>query len=280
MTLPVSRLVNVAVSLGTLPAQGRNFGDLLVIGDSNVISGLERIRQFGNLTDVGGDFSITSPEYLAAQLYFGQSPQPTNLSIGRWLRTATAGEVQGAVLTAAQQVLSNFLVITSGGFSVTIDGTVHALTALNFDSVTNLNGVASAVTTGLSGAGTCVWTGSQFEITSATTGAGIQASGTFTFSGQPAPNDTVTINGITVTFVASGPSGNQVLIGINSTATATNLWAFLSASANASLLVNSYSISGLVVTVTYKTVGTAGNSIAISKSATNIAVSGADLAGG
>lgn len=280
MTLPVSRLVQVDVNLSPIPAAGRNFGDLLILGDSNVISGLQRIEDFSSLDEVANAFGTTAPEYLASSLYFGQNPQPANLSIGRWLRVATAAQLLGEILSASQSTLLNFTQVTSGGFTVVIDGTSHALTGLNFSTALNLNGVASDVTTALSGAGVCTWNGSQFIITSATTGAGTAASGTVTFSGNPTASDTVTINGIVITFVASGPTGNQVLIGGTDNITAVNLATFLQNSTNASLLTQSYSVSGLVVTITYKQVGTAGNAIGLAKSSTALAVSGADLAGG
>lgn len=280
MTLPVSRLVNVSVNLSPTPAAGRNFGDLLILGDSNVISGLERIRQYASITDVGQDFSSTAPEYLAALLYFAQSPKPTALSIGRWLRTATAAMVQGAILSLAQQVLSLFTQITSGGFSVTIDGTVHALTGLDFSTALNLNGVATIITTALSGAGTCIWTGSQFEIISATAGAGVQASGAITLDTNPAAADTVTVNGTTVTFVASSPGAFQVLIGASAADTAVNLNTFLAASADTNLKACTYSVASNVVTVKAVAVGTAGNAITLAKVSTHITLSGATLAGG
>src|SRR5271166_1555678 len=283
LQLPVSRLIQVSVTLSPLPAQGRNFGDLLIIGDSNVISGLQRIRDYSSLGGVQSDFGLNAPETMAATVYFEQSPKPKTLSIGRWLRTATAGQLDGAILTAAQSALSLFTAITSGGFTVSVDGIVHNVTALNFSTALNLNGVASAITTALSGFAVAVWNGSQFTLMSDTTGAGTEASGTFTFTGNPANLDTVTINGVVITFVTATPSGNQVLIGGSAASTAVNLNTFLQASVNPSLLTQSYSvnITGTpVLTVTYNTVGTVGNAIAIAKSSANITVSGADLAGG
>lgn len=279
-TLPVSRLVNVSVSLSPQAVVGRNFGNLLILGDSNVISGLQRIQSFSSITAVGQSFGSTAPEFLAAELYFGQSPQPTSLSIGRWLRTATASQLQGAILTAAQSNLGLFTAITSGGFDITIDGSAIVITGLNFSAATNLNGVASDITTALSGAGICVWNGSQFVITSATTGAGIPASATATFSAAPTASDTITINGLVITFVAASPTGNQVLIGSSASTSATNLNTFLQGSSNADLTVLNFSVSGAVVTIASNSVGTAGNSIAISKSSTAITLSSSTLSGG
>ena len=168
--LNVGRLVRVSVNLAPLAAARRGFGTLLVAGDSNVINGSERIRSYVDLESVAADFGTSAPEYLAASLYFGQSPRPQTLMIGRWLRTATAGLIQGGILTSAEQALSNFTSVTSGSFKVSIDGVEKSVTGLNFSAVTNLNGVASAINAVLTG-GTIAWDGSRFTITSSTTGA-------------------------------------------------------------------------------------------------------------
>lgn len=167
--LNVGRLVRVSVNLAPLAAARRGFGTLLIAGDSNVIDGSERLRTYVDLESVATDFGTSAPEYLAAQLYFGQTPRPQQLMIGRWIRTATSGFLKGGILTAAEQALSNFTSITTGAFKVTVDGTVKTVTGLNFSAVTNLNGVASAINAVLTGA-TIAWDGSRFTITSSTTG--------------------------------------------------------------------------------------------------------------
>ena len=279
MALPVSRLVNVTVNLIPLAAAGRSFGVLMIAGDSNVISGAERFRSYLTIEDVALDFGVSAPEYQAAALYFGQTPKPSTLMIGRWLRTATAGFNEGALLTPAQQDISAWTGITSGGFDITIDGTAKNLSGLDFSSVTNLNGIASVINGSLTG-GVASWNGSSFVITSSSTGAGSQATGTVTFSGQPAVNDTVTIKGTAITFVASSPVGNQVVIGATTADTVANFQAFVSASMDTNLSAMTYSTTGLVTTITAKVFGTAGNAYTLAKSSSNIAVSGADLSGG
>lgn len=280
MTLPISRLIQVAVSLSPQAAAGRDFGRLLIMGDSNVISGLERIRDFSSASEVAQVFGANAPETLAAEVYYEQVPKPKNVSVGRWLRTATAGFLEGLTLSASQSAIALFNQITSGGFSVTIDGVVKALTGLDFSLALNLNGVATAITTALAGSGTAIWDGSEFKITSATTGIGLKASGTITFTGNPAPADTVTVNGIVITFVAAGPVGNQVLIAGTAALTAVNLNTFLTNSASPNLLLMTYAVVGLVVTVTAVSVGVASNALTLVKSAANITLSAATLLGG
>lgn len=83
-TLPVSSVIDVQWTLSPIAAATRNFGSLLILGDSPVISTTERIRQYADLTGVTDDFGLETPEYAAASLYFGQTPKPSVLFIGRW----------------------------------------------------------------------------------------------------------------------------------------------------------------------------------------------------
>ena len=170
--LSVGRLVRVAVNLQPLAAARRGFGVLLVMGTSNVVSGLERLRTYTTLDAVATDFGTSSNEYLAAALYFGQSPRPAQMMVGRWIDSATSGFVNGGILNTAEQALANFTAINAGSFVVTIDGAAPTvITGLNFSAALNLNNVATGITTALAGDAICLWDGSRFRITSTTTGA-------------------------------------------------------------------------------------------------------------
>lgn len=170
MALPVSRLISVEVNLSPLAAAQRSFSVLMVLGDSNVINGVERFRAYGSLEEVAIDFGTSASEYKAANLYFAQTPQPSTIMIGRWLRTASAGFNLGGILTPTQQMISNWTSITTGSFKITIDGVLKTLTGLDFSGASNLNGVATIITTALSTSGVCTWNGSSFQVISATTG--------------------------------------------------------------------------------------------------------------
>ncbi|SCB10286.1 DUF3383 domain-containing protein [Cupriavidus alkaliphilus] len=173
--LPVSRLIDVTINMSPLAAQGANLNTALILGASAVIDTSERMRSYGTIDAVAADFGTTAPEYLAALLYFQQTPQPSQLYLGRWAKTATSGSLRGAALTAAQKDIAAWQAVTAGSFKVTIDATVKTLSALNFSTATNLNNVASIITTALTGA-TCVWNGTQFVITSPTTGVASKVS--------------------------------------------------------------------------------------------------------
>lgn len=279
--LSVSRLIQVSVALGATPVLGRSFNCLMIAGDSPVISGLERYRSYTALSQIAADFGLTAPEYLAAALYYGQSPQPVNCMVGRWLSAASAGYNLGGIQSASEQVLSNWTGITTGAFKISVDGAaLQSVTALNFSSITNLNGVASVINAVMTGA-ICTWNGTEFLITSDSTGPGAFAAGTVTFSGNPAANDTLTVNGTAITFVASSPIGNQVVIGLTEAETFSNLLMFLQQSLNSNIDQATYAQgSGTVINITNKVAGTAGNSFSLVKSSSVLAVSGATLAGG
>src|SRR5450631_1065412 len=128
--LSVSRLVSVSVVLAPIAPALRSFGALLIVGDSSVIGPTERLRPYTGIEAIATDFGTSAPEYLAAQLYFGQSPKPEQLFIGRWFQAATSAFVKGGILSTAQQVLSLWTVVTAGAFKITIDGTEHDLSGL------------------------------------------------------------------------------------------------------------------------------------------------------
>lgn len=113
------------------------------------------------------------------------------------------------------------------------------------------------------------------------------AIGSYTFIGQPAANDVITIAGSAITFVASGATGLQVNIGSSLSVTLSNLLALLQTSNDTGIAKCTYSLSGSVLTVTANQMqgtgtnaGTGGNSLTIAKTSTNITVSGATLTGG
>jgi hypothetical protein len=170
--LSISDVVNVQVNLTPLAAATRNFGALLVMGSSSVIDTSERIRQYSTLDEVSADFGTTAPEYLAADLFFSQAPQPSLLYVGVFAQAATSGRLMGGALSSAAQAMTNFTAVTTGAISILIDGVLAAETDIDFSGDTNLNGVASTLTTALAGVGTVTWdaTYQRFTLTSATTG--------------------------------------------------------------------------------------------------------------
>lgn len=101
--LPLSRVTDVTVTLSARAAQGRNFGSMLILGDSTIIPITERLRLYSSADDIGDDFGVDSEEYKAAVIWFSQSPRPTQVYVGRWVRTLTSAE-SGAAETLLQAV--------------------------------------------------------------------------------------------------------------------------------------------------------------------------------
>lgn len=171
-TLPVSRLINVAVNLSPSAAGTQDLSTLLILGSSGVINPTERYRTYSTIEDVAADFGTTLPEYLAAVLWFEQLPQPSNLIIGRWVQSASQGSLIGAPLAISAQQMSLWNAINNGEFTYTKDGGSPTTTSpIDFTGAANLSAVAAAIsgqTTGI----TFTWNSQfqRFEAVSATTG--------------------------------------------------------------------------------------------------------------
>jgi hypothetical protein len=116
-----------------------------------------------------------------------------------------------------------------------------------------------------------------------------RATGTITFTGLPVAAETVTVNGQVYTFRAAVAVANDVLIGVDGSATASNLSAAINAGAGSGTAYGTGTVANAgvtasvvagVVTVSARVPGTGGNAITLAESATNVAVSGATLTGG
>lgn len=93
MPLPLSTVLNVETFISPAGVPGPSFNRALIVGSSSRIPSVggsgPRIREYYNLEGMESDgFMDTDPEYLAAEIYFGQSPTPAYLSIGRQDLTA------------------------------------------------------------------------------------------------------------------------------------------------------------------------------------------------
>lgn len=113
------------------------------------------------------------------------------------------------------------------------------------------------------------------------TTAAVAASGSITFSAQPAANSTITIGGVLWTFVSGAPSGSEIEIAGTLAATLANAAAALEASADPQVAAASYGATATALTVSHGTAGPAGNAFALAAStSSNGTVSGPTLKGG
>jgi len=180
--LSVSRIASVSINLSPVAATARNLSTLLILGSTDVIDTVERFRSYEDIASVADDFSGTDPEYLAAALYFAQNPRPTQLYIGRWAETPTAGALKGGALSGAEQTIATWQAVVAGAFVATVDGVLKSPAGLDFSGAANLNAVAAIIDAAIAGAGV-VWDAehARFVIKSDTTGA----ASTVTYAGAP-----------------------------------------------------------------------------------------------
>lgn len=113
-TLPLSDIVDVKVNVGPVAAVRTNFNLGLIIGKSSIISDTQRIKTYSKLADMTADgWTGLEPEYLAAQIYFSQTPQPSRVAIGRWQLPETAV----AAVTACRNANAEWYACTVCGVS-------------------------------------------------------------------------------------------------------------------------------------------------------------------
>lgn len=165
--------------------------------------------------------------------------------------------------------------ITNGGSGFT-QGTV------SYTITTSSGGgfIGSPIVTGDALVAFIIENGGQGYASGDTITIGTLASGTYTFTTNPANGDNIVLNGVTWTFVTGTPAGNQTKIHTTVNETLTALVQDLNASVVAGLSVASYTVSGLILTVKYKTIGTGGNAYTLAAGTYGGTVSAGTLTGG
>lgn len=290
-TLSVADVVDVQIVLSTTPAQAQNLSDMLVLTDDDVISIAERYRVYTSLAGVAADFGTDSVAYAAAQPYFAQLPQPQEIQIGRWAKEATAAQLFGGTLSSAQQAIALWNAVTTPGFFLRMNGLPYAIAPASFATATNLNGIATLIQTALNAAvagTTCVWDAEErnFIITSGSTGVtstfsfaeAPTAVGKLTFTLNPSPAATITLNGTAWTFVAALTTGNQILIGADLATTLQTAVTTLGASMDVQTAKFEYAANATILYLNAAAPGAGGNALTLAASVAT--PSGGTLAGG
>lgn len=158
--------------------------------------------------------------------------------------------------------------ITAGATSYSVlrstDGVAYALLA----TPTYTDYLDTAVTVGVK-----YW----YKVAGASTIPAL-ATGTLTFSGQPAPTETFTVANVVFTAVASGATGNQFNIGATVALTIDNLVTAVNNSSNLTFIVTAEATSATLVTFTAYEPGVEGNGIQLSTALSNTVAAG--FAGG
>jgi len=169
-TLPLQIIADITVVTSSPQVAAPKFNIGLIIGSSTVIPSYgsnSRVQTFIAATwsqsMLTAGFTLSSPEYIAAQMYFSQSPQPQTLDIGRQDLTA----IQTTVIDVAGTswaVGDTFNIIQAGAtYGV---GKILAETA----------GVPSSISVLVQGTGYSVATGLTTTAISPSTGTGLTVS--------------------------------------------------------------------------------------------------------
>lgn len=83
--LPLTPVIDVNIISAPVALGRLDFNLGLIIGDSTHISTATRVKVYADTAEMVADgFLTTDPEYLAATVYFAQSPKPNNVAIGRF----------------------------------------------------------------------------------------------------------------------------------------------------------------------------------------------------
>ena len=107
-TRSLDSIVDIQVLVNPLAAARSSFNQTLIIGDTNVISVSDRLKLYESAAEVLEDFVLTDPEYIAANIYFSQSPAPDKLWIGR--QDSGSGETLVEALQACREASTEWYI--------------------------------------------------------------------------------------------------------------------------------------------------------------------------
>lgn len=117
-TLPLNEVVDVNVSVGPVSKVRTSFNLGLIVGKSEIIDVTTRVKSYSKLADMTADkWTEDHPEYLAAQIYFSQTPKPTKVVVGRWNSANSETAVQA--VTACREANSEWYACTVCGATKT-----------------------------------------------------------------------------------------------------------------------------------------------------------------
>lgn len=154
--MSLTNYVNLTITRDSVGVARAGFGVPMLLGYNASGWSTERTREYASLAEVGEDFATTTVEYMAAQVFFGQSPRLQKLKIGRGELPPTQ-RYNIAIGTPLNAHVYTFNVIGEGFAQ---DGVV---TAASDGSATN-DEIAALIVTALNGV-----TGNNY--TAATTGS-------------------------------------------------------------------------------------------------------------
>jgi hypothetical protein len=193
---------------------------------------------------------------------------------------AITGPDQTLVLGSLEATLTQLASDLSGSPNPSINVANYVVSGDNTSLLITYNTAGTAGNTYTLAASVATPSGPTLTGGSGTGSSGTAASGTVTYSANPTNGQTLILDGVTWTFVTSGATGNETNLGGSLAATLTQLQLDLTASGNANIQLANYAVTATVLTITYKTVGAAGNTYSLGAGSSGGTVSGPTLTGG
>jgi hypothetical protein len=205
MSLNLDQIVDVIVKVTSTGATTSTFNQGLIIGTSSIIPTLERAREYTEASSMLTDgFTVDSPEYKAALMYFNADSQPNVLWVGRQDLSALVTLAINAGGTGYN--VNDVLTITQSGAS----GGTATVTAID-------NGSISGVAVDVAGTGYAVGdvltivqsgaTGGTLTVTSVNVATGVTG-----VSITTAGADYNTATGLATTVSPTGATGCTITI--------------------------------------------------------------------
>jgi hypothetical protein len=156
--LPLQDIVDVVVTVSPQLPATPTFNQGLIVGNSGVIptsGNNSRIRKYSTLAGMLSDgFTTSSPEYIAASLYFSQNPAPQYLWVGAQNPSGLNTVVPHSGNTGSSYKVGDVITVVQSGGSL---GTLSVATIGGGGSVTGLTlltaGQGYSVATGLTTTG-------------------------------------------------------------------------------------------------------------------------------
>jgi hypothetical protein len=173
-------VVDITITVGSVAAARATFNQGLILGSSTVIPSVAgtnpRVRKYTSLSAMLTDgFTTSSPEYIAAEVYFAQNPAPNAVYIGR--QDLTTGHLLAVAVNAGGEdyVVGDVLALaggTGGAFTV---GTVDSNGAVISGTITNQGTGGYSVATGVATSGSATGSGCTLNVTAVTPESCVQA---------------------------------------------------------------------------------------------------------
>lgn len=180
MPININRYVDITSGVGA----GTNVGNRQLIGrffDDNALIPTGGFVTFDGADEVLAYFGAGTEEYTRAQFWFGWvSKQVTDakaMTFARWNSAASAPQIFGA---KGAQAVGSYTSITTGSFTLSLGGTSHTLTGMDFSAAVSLSDVAAVVQAKIRTQATAMWTSAtvvwnsvraSFDFTGGSTGA-------------------------------------------------------------------------------------------------------------